>query len=70
MDHSLHQPFWRVAPSAQARTGPARRPRRAPVFIHDAVTPWRGETMLLSMLRAQAQEQAEDQDEDRDSTKA
>ena len=32
---------------------------RAPVFIHDAVTPWGHETLLLKLLR----EQAADQDE-------
>jgi hypothetical protein len=32
---------------------------RAPVFIHDAITPWGRETLLLKLLR----EQASDQDE-------
>lgn len=39
---------------AQTATAPERAPRKAPVFIADAVTPFGGETLLLSLLRAQA----------------
>lgn len=51
-------PFWArlAAPAAnhpaQARTAPSPRKAHGPVFIHDAVTPYRGETMLSAMLRA------------------
>jgi len=38
---------------AQARTDPPLRKRSAPVFIHDAVTPWGQDTVLLAMMRAQ-----------------
>ena len=50
---SLTLPFWaRVfAASPQARTDPPRRKSRAPVFVHDAVMPFRGETLLSHMLR-------------------
>ena len=44
---------WRSAPQSVSDTAPPRR-RHPPVFIHDAVTPWNGETMLLTLLRAQA----------------
>ena len=37
---------------ASARSGPAPRKPRQPVFIHDAIMPWRGETLLLAILRA------------------
>ncbi len=37
----------------KVRTAPERR--SSLVFIHDAVTPWRGETMLLDLLRNQSE---------------
>jgi hypothetical protein len=43
--------FTRTADAA-ARTDPPTPRCRAPVFIHDAATPWRGETLLSAMLRA------------------
>jgi hypothetical protein len=39
---------------SQDATRPGPRRRNAPVFIHDAVTPWRDETVLLKMLRDQS----------------
>ncbi|WP_205627900.1 hypothetical protein [Ruegeria marisrubri] len=53
MDHAL--PIFPLAPaqSAEATTGPKPKPRRAPVFIQDAVTPWGQETLLLALWRAQ-----------------
>ena len=38
------------------RDRPAPWKLRAPVFIQDAITPWNGETLLLTLLRAQALE--------------
>ncbi len=32
---------------------------RAPIFIHDAMTPWGQETLLLKLLRDQAIDQDE-----------
>lgn len=52
--------FGPVAAEDRAATGSERRPRPAPVFIHDAVIPWRGETLLLTILRAQADQTGED----------
>lgn len=48
--------FW-PAPRRRdtATTAPERPKRRPPVFIHDAITPWNGETMLLALLRQQAE---------------
>ncbi|WP_170411649.1 hypothetical protein [Ruegeria atlantica] len=59
MDRALPKPFWTLSKDADTATGPEPKPMRAPVFIHDAVTPWGSETMLLKLLR----EQASDQDE-------
>ncbi len=39
--------------------GPPTKPMRAPVFINDAVIPWRDETLLLKLLRDQATDQDE-----------
>ena len=41
---------------APAATGPKPARRSGPVFIHDAVTPWLGETVLLALLRQQAED--------------
>ena len=41
---------WLAGPAPQARTGPARKPRPAPIFIHDAVVPWKGSTVLCEMM--------------------
>lgn len=55
-------PLWRwvLSDPSQDATRPDPRRCHAPVFIHDAVTPWCDETMLLKMLRDQAATQ-EDQ---------
>lgn len=45
---------WGGAKPAGAVRAPERKPARMPVFIQDAVLPWQGETLLLSILRAQA----------------
>lgn len=42
-------------------TGPEPKRRGGPVFIHDAIVPWQGETLLLSMLREQALNAEDDQ---------
>ena len=59
MDRALTPPLWTPSDAAETHTGPAPKPLRAPVFIHDAITPWGSETLLLKLLR----EQAADQDE-------
>jgi hypothetical protein len=41
-----------TARETDATTGGDHRPRPGPLFIQDAVTPWRGETLLLALLRA------------------
>lgn len=53
---ALTLPFWTrvlasAAPPAEARRAPPRPRRSGPVFIHDAITPCRGETLLSLMLR-------------------
>ena len=55
-------PFWTFwTLPARSDTQPAAPERRAPpVFIGDAVQPWAGETMLLSLLRQEAQENQSD----------
>lgn len=45
--------FWHLPRQAQTDTAPPK-PRAPPVFIGDAVAPFAGETLLLSLLRAQA----------------
>lgn len=42
---------WTGGEEARDTTGPEPRPYRPPVLIHDAVLPWRGETLLLALLR-------------------
>ncbi|WP_170346718.1 hypothetical protein [Ruegeria atlantica] len=59
MDRTLTPFAWTFSSDAEVSTSPERKPLRAPVFIHDAVTPWRDETMLLKLLRAQAADQEE-----------
>ncbi|WP_323778654.1 hypothetical protein [Leisingera sp.] len=53
MEQTLNTPF--VAPFAEAEAGtkPKPEPQRAPLFIQDAVTPWAGSTMLLTLWRLQ-----------------
>lgn len=49
-----------IASKAKDAAGKKPEPRHGSIFIQDAVTPWGGETMLLSLLRKQAEK---DQDE-------
>lgn len=63
MTDTTHSNAWawqRQRDDSVATTGPDNRKRRAPVFIHDAVTPWGGETLLLSLLRQQALDAQDD----------
>ena len=59
MDRALSLSFRTIIPETDATTGPEPKPLRAPVFIHDAVIPWRDETLLLKLLRDQAADQDE-----------
>ncbi len=59
MDRALTPSIWASSQVAAADTGPERKPMCAPIFIHDAVTPWGAETLLLKLLRDQADDQAE-----------
>ncbi|KIC45110.1 MAG: hypothetical protein AB3N07_00165 [Ruegeria sp.] len=59
MDHALTPPIWAVSKDTDTTTGPPTKPLRAPVFIHDAVIPWRDETLLLKLLRDQAVDEEE-----------
>ncbi|WP_171122987.1 MULTISPECIES: hypothetical protein [unclassified Ruegeria] len=59
MDRVLTPPIWASSHEAAADTGPARKPLRAPVFIHDAATPWGSETLLLKLWRDQNADQDE-----------
>jgi len=63
MDQAILRPsLWTSArPEPREITAPERTARRGPVFIQDAVTPWGGETLLLSLLRAQALADLDDQ---------
>ena len=51
MDHAIAPPIWFTPSQSDAATGPEPKPRRAPVFIQDAVTPWGQDTMLLALWR-------------------
>ncbi|WP_282152281.1 hypothetical protein [Ruegeria atlantica] len=57
MDRTATSLFWTHSQAAETHTGPAPKPLRAPVFIHDAITPWGTETLLLKLLREQAADQ-------------
>ncbi|RLJ99881.1 hypothetical protein [Ruegeria conchae] len=59
MDRAITPPFWGFLTDSDATTGPPTKPMRAPVFINDAVIPWRDETLLLKLLRDQATDQDE-----------
>jgi hypothetical protein len=59
MDRALSPWFWGLAQDTDTETGPPPTPMRAPVFIHDAIIPWRDETLLLKLLRDQAKDQEE-----------
>ena len=61
MEYVERSPLWGPAYKPQDKTGPERKPRRSPVFIQDAVTPWGAETLLLALIRAQ--QNMDDQDE-------
>ncbi len=51
---------WLAGPQAQATTGPERKPRPGPIFIHDAVLPWNGTTMLCEILKEDAERDGDD----------
>ncbi|UWR02666.1 hypothetical protein K3740_16720 [Ruegeria conchae] len=59
MDRAISPPLWAFSQDADTTTGPTTKPLRAPVFINDAVIPWRDETLLLKLLRDQATDQDE-----------
>ncbi|MEX0306333.1 MAG: hypothetical protein AB3N12_03000 [Ruegeria sp.] len=59
MDRAITPPFWTLSQESDTATGPPPKPMRAPVFIHDAVIPWRDETLLLKLLRDQVAHQDE-----------
>ncbi|WP_050605107.1 hypothetical protein [Ruegeria sp. 6PALISEP08] len=59
MDRAITPPFWAFSQDTDSTTGPQPKPMRAPVFIHDAVTPWGSETLLLKFLREQVADQEE-----------
>lgn len=59
MDRALIPSIWTLSKDTESTTGPERKPMRAPVFIHDAVTPWGDETLLLKLMRDQAVNQDE-----------
>lgn len=48
--------------AATDATGGTPRRRSGPVVIQDAVTPWRGETLLLTLWRAEEQRRRQDDD--------
>ncbi len=56
MDITLAGKLPEIRNPHRTATGRRPEPRRAPVFIQDAITPWRGETLLLALMRAQAPE--------------
>lgn len=45
-------PFPGLRKAERAATRPERPRRRSPLFLTDAITPWRDETLLLALLRA------------------
>ncbi len=59
MDRAITPPLWTFSQDSDTATGTPPKPMRAPVFIHDAVIPWRDETLLLKLLRDQATDQDE-----------
>ncbi|SDX30014.1 hypothetical protein SAMN05444358_104205 [Ruegeria halocynthiae] len=59
MDRAITPLLWAFSQDGDATTGPPPKPMHAPVFIHDAVIPWRDETLLLKLLRDQATDQDE-----------
>lgn len=59
MDRALTPPIWAFSQDTDATNGPEPKPMHAPVFIHDAITPWGDETMLLKLWREQAADQEE-----------
>jgi hypothetical protein len=44
--------LWKVPQRAETDTSPPRRRVPGPVFLHDAVVPWAGGTVLLHEWRA------------------
>ncbi|MEM9576377.1 MAG: hypothetical protein AAF999_05125 [Pseudomonadota bacterium] len=51
--------FWHQIPQVRAAPAPVRK-RPAPVFIGDAVQPFAGETLLLSIWRGAAEAKADE----------
>jgi len=49
---SVLSSFWSfLVLRVEVSFDPPPEPTASPVFIHDAVSPWRGETMLCAMMR-------------------
>jgi hypothetical protein len=61
MIRTLTFPIWFGRTTAEKTDVSPSKPKPAPVFIHDAVMPWQGETMLLKLLRDQAYRELEDE---------
>lgn len=61
MIRMLTFPFWSNWTVLDKTETAPPKPRPAPVFIHDAVMPWQGETVLLKLLRDQAYPELDDQ---------
>ncbi len=59
MDRAISPPLWAFSKDTDTTTNPPPKPMRAPVFIHDAIIPWRDETLLLKLLRDQGADQDE-----------
>jgi hypothetical protein len=64
MTTATHSGFWfRLARNhAQAKTGPEPVKKPGPVFIHDAVLPVNGTTMLYEVMRKDAADQSDQDD--------
>ncbi|MFC3612463.1 hypothetical protein ACFORG_01710 [Lutimaribacter marinistellae] len=61
MERVAKAPFWVLSKPAErtaTRTGPPPR-KSAPVFIHDAIMPWQGTTLLYAQMRREAEDQDE-----------
>lgn len=58
MTTAIHSELWAwlTGPAPQAKTGPERQHYAGPIFIHDAVVPWKSSTVLYEMLRRDLEE--------------
>ena len=54
--------FWPVTAPVEATVQPPTK-RHPPIFIGDAVQPWAGETLLLTLLREAALRDLDQSDE-------